>query len=205
MNYLRLILYSSLFTLILCSCANFTIQKKRYSKGFYISKTNYNTGNLKSPELLRNKIKSDNKLNILNDTETTLVEKLDSLTSYTPICDNKKSNKIYTGKNKLNQIMNHPFDSKTINFNAFNALKDNQYVSKKFNNSLVNHKRNDFFSFWDNVVTGYYIVLTIIVIVVLIYYLFTLFPIATALLYASIILGVLLLLAGIGMLANNQF
>jgi uncharacterized membrane protein YcjF (UPF0283 family) len=69
----------------------------------------------------------------------------------------------------------------------------------------VFQKRNDFFSFWDNVVTGYYILATIIVIVVLVYYLFTVFPIATALLYAAVILGVLLVLAGIGMLANNQF
>jgi hypothetical protein len=46
---------------------------------------------------------------------------------------------------------------------------------------------------------------TIIVIVVLVYYLFTVFPIATALLYAAVILGVLLVLAGIDMLANNQF
>jgi hypothetical protein len=69
----------------------------------------------------------------------------------------------------------------------------------------VFQKRNDFFSFWDNVVTGYYILATIIVIVVLVYYLFTVFPIATALLYAAVILGVLLVLAGIDMLANNQF
>ena len=202
MNGLKTIFFSCFLILILTSCAGYSFQKKRYSKGFYISKTNSKSRNVKSDESSSNEGKMEFVKNTATEVEAPIVYKSDLVA---PIKEVKAIDEVEINRNVVKQKQGDYLNEKPFIPNGFASSKSNFKTSEKIPFPVQLSKRNDFFNFWDNVVTGYYILATIVVIIVLVYYLFTIFPIATALLYAAVIFGVLLLLAGIGMLANNQF
>ena len=189
---------------VLASCANYSFQKKRYSKGFYVTKTHSKSSKVKT-EPLADEVKSETTKNKSTDFEASLPDLSEPIDQLTWVNAHQHIENKNSEKNGLKSKTPDNLSLIPITFNGFNSIITDNKILKQSSSASVFQKRNDFFSFWDNVVTGYYILATIIVIVVLVYYLFTVFPIATALLYAAVILGVLLVLAGIDMLANNQF
>ncbi len=202
MNGLKTIFFSCFLALILTSCASYSFQKRRYSKGLFVSKTNSKSRNMKLDE----SSSIEGKMDIVKDkstkVEASIVYKLDPVAR---IKDVNAIDETEINRNIPKQKQGDYLNEKPSNHNGFTSSKSNFKTSEKIPFPVQLNKRNDFFNFWDNVVTGYYILGTIIVVVLLFYYLFTMFPLTVALFYGAIILGVLLLLAAIGMLANSQF
>lgn len=142
MKLSKIILYGVLTNLILSSCGSYTIQKKRYSKGFYVSKTTTKSFLVKStgitpssqPNMSENMASSTKEVIRINELETPEAYKLVTAKSNVS-CFSHSQNFVYTSAKVHSK--------KVLNSIDFKNKKDLGALLQKHLNKPVTSRRID--------------------------------------------------------------
>ncbi len=199
---IKLLIKSSILLFIITSCSSkFSLQKRKYNKGLYFSVSKKKKiSDVEKSTLTKTKIKENEVKQPSIDTLKSTFVSLEATSNPTSCIalNNLTSN----SKSKSPQLnYNESQSYKLVELNENKTTSKNYSVAKNSKKHIG--QKNDVFQFFDNLYTGYLVLMFLILIGFAVWFIFISFPLIEAILIVGAGFLVICALVALGSLVNN--